>query len=85
MIIIWGWRSRTKTTGRGEFHCPSCRTAQPYEQKRIARYFTLYFVPLFPIKTLLEYVECGACHVTWKPGVLDAPRPEPVAARTAAA
>jgi hypothetical protein len=40
----------------------------------MARYFTLYFVPLFPMGTLGEIVQCQACLREWKPEVL---RPDP--------
>ena len=65
-ILIWGFRHRTTTLGAGEFHCPGCQTVRPYQHKRIARYFTLYYVPIFRVKTLLEYAECGVCGGTYQ-------------------
>ena len=61
MLIIWGFRNRTTKRGEGEFHCPSCEATRQYQHKRVSRYFTLYFVPLFATKTLLDYAECGSC------------------------
>ncbi len=72
-FIIWGTRARTKVIGRGEFHCPRCNANQSYAYKQVKRWFTLYFIPLFPTRTLGEYVECGSCAATWKPEVLAAP------------
>ena len=81
-FIIWGFRVRTKTVSSGTFACPGCNTARAYELKRMKRWFTLYFLPIFPVKALLEYVECGGCHQAWKLSVLDT---EPVAAALAPA
>lgn len=69
-MIIFGTKGRTKEIGRGEFFCPNCRTRRAYLEKRIARYFTLYFIPIFPIKNLGEYVECQVCLKTYKTDIL---------------
>ena len=69
-MIIFGTKGRTKEIGRGEFFCPNCRIQRPYIEKRISRYFTLYFIPIFPIKKLGEYVECQVCKKAYKPGIL---------------
>lgn len=34
------------------------------------RYFTFFFIPLFRLGTLSEYVECQVCRRTYQPGVL---------------
>ncbi len=72
-FIIWGSRARTKTIGSGTFPCPRCRATRDYAYKQVKRWFTLYFVPLFPTRTLGEYVECAGCGAAWKPEVLAAP------------
>jgi zinc-ribbon family len=69
-MIIWGSKGVTKVAGSGEFHCPSCGTTKPYAHKLLKRYFTLYFIPLFPTDTITEYVECEACAGTYKSEVL---------------
>lgn len=70
-MIIWGSKGRTKEVSRGQFYCPRCATLRPYVRRRVSKYFTLYFIPLFPTSTLGEYVECGACFTTFKPEVLE--------------
>ena len=40
---------------------------------RVARYFTLFFIPLFRLKTLGEYIECQACRTAFDLKVLDYP------------
>jgi hypothetical protein len=60
-MIIWGSKVRESRIGAGTFFCPYCAADRPYTHKRMSRYFTLYFIPLFPTSTLAQYVECGKC------------------------
>jgi hypothetical protein len=69
-MIIYGYKSREIEKGSGQFHCPKCDAQRPYVHKLIARYFTLFFIPLFKIRTLSEYVECQVCQRAFKPIVL---------------
>lgn len=69
-MIIWGSRVRTKTIGQGNFYCPKCREQRAYLHKQAARYFTLYFIPLFPTQQLGEMIECQTCKVAFETGVL---------------
>jgi hypothetical protein len=69
-LIIFGSRSVTGSKGTGSFHCPRCGPDQPYDHKRVRRFFTLYFIPLIPLGTIGEYIECGRCAGTYKPEVL---------------
>jgi tellurite resistance protein len=69
-LIIFGTRGVTYASDRGEFFCPSCGGRRPYEQKRVRRFLTLYFLPVVPLDRLGEYVECQHCKHTFKPAVL---------------
>ncbi|MEZ4363242.1 MAG: zinc-ribbon domain-containing protein [Kofleriaceae bacterium] len=69
-LIIYGTKAVTGSKGQGLFQCPACQSQQPYVHKRTRRFFTLYFIPLIPFKTLLEYVECKSCSGTFKTSVL---------------
>lgn len=75
-MIIWGSRGRVTTIGSGTFHCPRCSSTQPYKHQKLQRYFTLYFIPLFPLDDLGEHIECGQCHNLWKTEVLRQPTGE---------
>lgn len=77
-MIIWGSRGKESEVARGQFHCPQCDTPVPYVHKKVARYFTLYFIPLFKTEDLGEYVECGGCRGTFKPAVLQYEPPSAV-------
>lgn len=70
-LIIFGTRGLTTTVSTGKFFCPSCMAKRSYEHQRVRRFFTLYFIPLIPLDTIGEYVECLHCRDTYKPGVLD--------------
>ncbi|MDR3402591.1 MAG: zinc-ribbon domain-containing protein [Chthoniobacter sp.] len=60
-MIIWGSKGVEKTLPGGNFFCPKCRLDAAYTRIRVARYFTLYFIPLFETRVLGEYVRCGHC------------------------
>jgi hypothetical protein len=70
-MIIWGWRALTKTVARGNFFCPDCVREQAYSRRRVRQFFTLYFIPIFPMKTLGEYIECDVCKNAYKDKVLE--------------
>jgi hypothetical protein len=36
----------------------------------VARYFTLFFIPLFELQKLGEYLQCDGCNTSFKPEVL---------------
>jgi hypothetical protein len=69
-FIIWGSRNRFTDISRGEFFCPNCNRQQWYVHRLVKRWFTLYFVPLFPIETAGEFIECSACNMTFHLDVL---------------
>jgi hypothetical protein len=73
-LILWGSTGFTSTAGDGKFLCPQCGNQQRYEHKQITRYFTLYFIPLFPIGGGMEYIECQKCQGTYEMDVLELSR-----------
>lgn len=66
MFFILGARDRTIEVASGYFACPSCGQLRRYTRKRLARYFTLYFLPLFQLEALGEVIQCGACQATFR-------------------
>lgn len=70
-MIIVGTKSKTKTLSKGTFYCPDCQGDRDYKHQRVKLYSSAYFIPIFPIKTLGEYIECQTCKNTYKPAVLD--------------
>jgi hypothetical protein len=71
MILIVGTRGREIESGSGTFHCPRCAVERTYIRRRVATYFTLFFIPLFKVRDLGEYVECTTCHQRFELAVLD--------------
>ncbi len=69
-MIIFGTRGVTYTANQGEFHCPQCGDRRRHSHKRVRRFFTLYFIPVIPMDTLGEYIECSRCRGTFDLRVL---------------
>ena len=69
-MIIWGWRVRKKTIGTGVFFCPGEGSDRKYEHKQARRWFTIFFIPLIPLKELGDFIECTSCENTYYPDVL---------------
>ncbi|PQO26297.1 zinc-ribbon domain-containing protein [Blastopirellula marina] len=73
-MIIWGSTGRDTNCGHGDFFCPGCRNDSGYAHQRVQRYFTLYFIPLFPINTVGEYLQCHTCGSQYDVKLLEVPR-----------
>lgn len=69
-MIIWGWKVRFKRLGGGTFQCPVCNGPRSYEHVEARNWFTVFFIPLIPLKRKGEYVRCQTCQVTLDPVVL---------------
>ena len=70
MFFIAGVADGQKEISSGSFHCPSCGVTRHYKRMRAGRYFSLYFIPLFRVKDMGEYVECQTCKHIYRPEVL---------------
>lgn len=66
-MIIYGYRHRNISLGSGEFQCPRCQMPRTYEYINVVRYFTLFFIALFPLGRLSSYIECQTCRTAFKP------------------
>jgi predicted RNA-binding Zn-ribbon protein involved in translation (DUF1610 family) len=77
-FIIWGSRGLTSNKGHGKFYCPSCDEDDVnYDHKSVREWFTVYFIPIFPIGSAKHYVECQYCKNTFKESVLEMEPPSP--------
>ena len=70
-MIIFGTRGVKSTKEKGQFHCPQCDRQTGYRHRKVTKFFTLYFIPLIPLGSAGEYVECDNCRCTFIPRVLD--------------
>lgn len=76
-MIIFGTKEVGRDDGGGRFVCPNCGP-QEYRLKKVRRYVTLYFVPVFPMGGEKgEYVECRRCKTAWSTDVLRGTPPAP--------
>src|SRR5262245_1086779 len=78
-LILVGSSGKANTLGTGQFFCPRCQTMRPYAHKRLERYFTLYFIPLFSIEKQGEFVECQVCRTAYDMAVLSPTGPARIA------
>lgn len=70
-MIIYGWTTLQKTLSSHEFHCPQCGSVEYGDLKSANRWFTLYFIPVIPLGSQGQYVECVSCAGTFHSEVLD--------------
>ncbi len=70
-MIIFGTRGVKSTKETGQFNCPQCERQTGYRHRKVTKFFTLYFIPLIPLGSAGEYVECNQCKCTFIPRVLD--------------
>ena len=69
-MIIFGTTGLTFTKEQGQFYCPTCGDGSDFRHKNVRCFFTLYFIPLIPLHSLGEYVECQRCQGTYKTDIL---------------
>lgn len=80
-MIIYGTKGMRSKDEAGDFYCPQCGQRQTYDEYKVRRWFTLYFVPLIPLNIAARYLECRSCLGTFKTDVRDH-GPEHYAAET---
>ncbi len=66
-MIILGSKGRAKVIGMGKFFCPACNQVRNYQRVYVDKYFTVYWIPLFKVGKMGEYVQCQTCHNTYPP------------------
>lgn len=76
-FIIFGTRGMSSTVNRGEFFCPNCNGKTQYSHKRGRNWFTLYFIPVIPLNSTGDYIECSRCQGTFTMEVLNYQAPPP--------
>lgn len=73
-FIVWGRKGIVKVKSSGIFQCPLCNLQTSYELKEIRKYFTLFWIPLFPYGESIEYLECKRCKTSFNPDFFDISR-----------
>jgi hypothetical protein len=72
-MIIWGFRVVYRMLSEGTFFCPQENLDRSYKLKSAQRFFTLFFIPIIPLKKLGTVVECQNCKSKFDPQVLETP------------
>lgn len=73
MLIIFGFTIRFRTTGTTTFFCPVCGGDRQGDQRVARRWFTIFWIPVIPLKEVGELVECTTCHTRFDPDVSHRP------------
>lgn len=60
-MIIWGLRSRGSTLGQRTVNCPNCHRQAMTMFSQSRRWFTLFFIPVFPVSARTTVATCGLC------------------------
>jgi hypothetical protein len=69
----WGTQVRSTALREAEFVCPRCGVDRDGSVVELQRWFFLGGLPVVPLATLPEMVECGTCGHRSDLGVLDVP------------
>ena len=70
MLLLFGITTRTKSLDSGTFYCRNERGERRYSLLEMRRWFTLFFIPVIPLKVLGNLVQCTSCGVQYDPAVL---------------
>ncbi|MEQ1700375.1 MAG: zinc ribbon domain-containing protein [Ilumatobacteraceae bacterium] len=73
MLLVWGFKILFKTIGEGQFHCPSCGCDRRYDHRQGRRWFTLFWIPIIPLKAAGMIVQCTVCKQQYNEKVLQLP------------
>ena len=73
MLIIFGLRVFYRTIAQGTFYCRRCGGDRQYRQRSGRRWFTLFFLPVIPLNSVGEHVQCTTCRTRYVPDVLNQP------------
>ncbi len=67
MIFIMGESIKAKVVEEGSFECPICQRRQDYAHLQEKTYFTIMFIPTFPLGLRGDYLVCSGCKHSFDP------------------
>jgi hypothetical protein len=73
LLIIFGLRVFYRTIAQGTFHCRRCGGDRQYRRRSGRRWFTLFFIPVIPLNSVGEHVQCTTCRARYVTDVLSQP------------
>lgn len=67
MIIIFGTKTLTKNLGKLEnCQCQRCNNISDWDFIEFRHWFSLFWIPVFPISKKIEVLQCPICHQNYK-------------------
>jgi hypothetical protein len=73
VLLIFGFKIRLTTVASLVFFCPACGGDRAGARREARRWFTLFWIPVIPLKRVGQIVECETCHNHFDPVVADRP------------
>jgi len=73
LLIIFGLRVFYRTIAQGIFHCRRCGGDRQYRHRDGRRWFTLFFIPVIPLNSVGDHVQCAICRTRYVTDVLSQP------------
>jgi len=73
LLIIFGLRVFYRTIAQGTFYCRRCGGDREYRHRAGRRWFTLFFLPVIPLNSVGEHVQCTTCRTRYVTEVLSQP------------
>jgi hypothetical protein len=73
VLIIFGLRVFYRTIAQGTFHCRRCGGDREYRHRSGRRWFTLFFLPVIPLNSIGDHVQCTTCRTRYVTDVLSLP------------
>lgn len=73
MILLFGTKGRITRSSENDLlksACPNCDS--DLELKNLKRWFTLFFIPIFPFNTLDTFYQCNKCESSYKQSAREA-------------
>jgi zinc-ribbon family len=72
-VIIFGLRVFYRTIAQDTFYCRRCGGDRQYRHRSGRRWFTLFFIPVIPLNSVGEHVQCATCRTRYVTDVLGQP------------
>ena len=67
MIILFGSKTMYKNMGTvGSYYCERCHNTSEWQFMQHRTWFTLFFIPVFPISGKHEYLQCPICSQAYR-------------------
>ena len=67
MIIVYGTKNKRKNLGIvGKYECSRFNNISDLQFMSSQQWFTLFWIPIFPISKKQEFMQCPICHQNYQ-------------------